>query len=217
MKHDIFFISFDETNAEANWKRLLQLHPHAKRLHAVGSISEAHVLCDQLASTECFWTIDGDNWLISALPAGAVPVADLTFAQAIDPIDETISTMGAIKLWKKGSFINTDMSRGDFCRYATQTTHSAQDVLSIHRYNATPYETWRKSFRHMAKCFAGIIPASALQQNIRKMELHKTLSIWSYRGYLDARNFIDECAGDFEQINLINDYSWLEMKFHDKY
>jgi hypothetical protein len=209
MSYDIFFISYRESNAEQNWERVKSIHPNAQRVHGVKGISEAHMMCNQLSKTNQFWTIDGDNWLLQKLPKSVIGGFDLVYFNSIDPIDGQIGSVGGIKLWTKNSIINQDMSKGDFCKFATKNSIVIQKTLSEHRYNATPFESWCHSFRHMVKCFSGIIPLDRLQQNIDIIEKHKTLDRWSYRGYLDAKKYIESCSGDFNKINLINDYDWL--------
>lgn len=211
-KHDIFFISYDETNAEKNWQRLLSLHPNAKRIHKFGSISESHLLCNKLCTTDRFWTIDGDNWLLCELFDSELDY-DLLFYQAIDGVDGNVDSGGAIKSWKKNSMIDVGMSKGDFCKNATTNYFLIHKVLSEHRYNCTPYETWRHTFRHMTKCFSGIITHKSLQINIDRVQKHKQLNVWSYRGYLDAKNYVEVCGNDFTKINKINDYDWLKTHF----
>lgn len=214
MIYDVFFISFDESNAEQNWQRVLDFHSTAKRIDKAGSISESHLACNNQSSTEWFWTVDGDNWLYKPLPIHHELTADLAIFEAIDPIDRTAGTSGAVKLWKKDRIINPNMSRGDFCKYAVQDMQVVRSIISEHAYNSTPYETWRKSFRHMVKCFAGIVASQSLQLNLDIMERHRSLNQWSYKGYLDAKTYVDECDGDFNLINRINDYEWLREKFY---
>lgn len=209
MSYDIFFISYHESNSEQNWKRLLSFHPNSQRIQNVEGISNAHMLCNELSKTHKFWTIDGDNWLIHKLPRGVTANNDLVFFNAIDPIDGQVSSVGGIKLWTKDSIINDNMSKGDFCKFATKNSIVVQKTLSEHRYNSTPFETWCHTFRHMVKCFSGIITKDKLQENIQIVEKHKNLNIWSYRGYLDAKKYVEECGGDFNKINLINNYDWL--------
>ena len=209
MSYDIFFISYRESNAEENWKRVKSLHSDAQRVHGISGIDDAHMECNRLSKTDRFWTIDGDNWLLEELPKTVTRNFDLIYYNSIDPIDGTTSSIGGVKLWMKDSIMNNNMSNGDFCKYATKTSDVIQKSLSEHRYNATPFETWQHSFRHMVKCFSGIITQTVLQPNIDKMEKHKDLDIWSYRGYLDAKKYVEECNGDFDKINLINDYDWI--------
>jgi len=64
---DIFFISYDESNCESNWRRLCEFHPNAKRIHGISGIDRAHRTVNELATTPYFWVIDGDNYLLSPL------------------------------------------------------------------------------------------------------------------------------------------------------
>lgn len=210
--YDIFFICYKESNQEENWQRLLEFHSNAQKISGVTGIAEAHMMCNELSTTERFWTVDGDNWLLQTLEIFNDHTQDLIFFNAIDPIDGNVSSIGGVKLWRKDSFINKDMSKGDFCKNATSTVILVQKTLSIHKYDNTPQEAWQHTFRHMVKCFSGIIPKECLTMNIKKLEEHKNLNKYSYRGYLDARQYVDECDGDFEKINLINDYDWLRSK-----
>lgn len=213
--YDIFFISFNESNAEQNWVRVKNLHPNAYRIHGIRSISKAHLVCNQLSSTDKFWTIDGDNWLLEKLPSYVEEINEFDQVQftTVDAIDHQIDSAGSVKLWKKDSFVNTDMSKGDFCKFATRNSIVIRKTLSEHRYDATPFEAWRHSFRRMVKCFGGILPSNVIELNVNKLEKHKTLNIWSYRGYIDARKYVIECSQEFDKINLINDYIWLEQQF----
>ena len=207
--YDVFFICYDESNREENWQRVLQFHPNAKRIDAVKGISNSHMMCNELSTTSHFWTVDGDNWLLEGLNENETTGEDLIFYTAIDCIDESVSTIGAVKLWKKNSIINADMSKGDFCKNATSTSVAVQKTLSIHKYDVTPYEAWRHTFRHSVKCFAGILPRDALIVYLSHVMKHKKLNQHSYRGYLDAKEYVEHCDGDFNKINLINDYDWL--------
>jgi hypothetical protein len=209
---DVFFISFDETNKEENWKRLLEFHPNAKRVDGVNGISTAHLICNQESTTSNFWTVDGDNWLLRSLSIPYDTDADLLMFKSIDCIDATISTIGAVKLWKKDSIVNKTMSKGDFCLNATRKAEEKHKVFSIHKYDNTPYEAWRHTFRQMVKCYSGILPPSALAINECNVQKHKDLNVYSYQGFLDAKEYVKECKGFFPKINLINDFEWLRSK-----
>jgi hypothetical protein len=210
--YDVFFICYAESNQEENWKRLLEFHSTARKISGVTGIGDAHMMCNDLSTTDRFWTVDGDNWLLEKLEIHKDYSQDLLFFNATDPIDGYASSIGGVKLWRKNSFINKDMSKGDFCKYATSTSLLLQKTLSIHKYNNTPQEAWQHSFRHMVKCFSGMIGLECLPLNIKLKENHRNLNIYSYQGYLDAKLYVDECGKDFEKLNLINDYDWLRSK-----
>ena len=64
------------------------------------------------------------------------------------------------------------------------------------------------------------LPLSALSTT-EVFDDGKNNAIWAYRGFLDAEKYVFECRknspmrkGDFMEINLINDYDWLENKFN---
>jgi len=210
--YNVFFICCGESNQEENWQRLLEFHPDARKISNITGISEAHLMCNELSITDRFWTVDGDNWLLEKLELAEEKDEDLIFFTSVDPIDGSVSTIGSVKLWRKNSFINQDMSKGDFCKHATKTSAAIEKILSIHKYDNTPEEAWRHTFRHLVKNMAGIIPRDCLPLNISRVKKHKKLNPYSYRGYLDAKQYIKECKGDFQKINLVNDYNWLKLK-----
>lgn len=214
--YDIFFICYDESNRIHNWNRVVELHPNAKMVCGIADIAKAHLKCNELCTTDRFWTIDGDNWLLNSLSIEDDYKEDLLFFDAIDPIDNHVSTIGGVKLWKKNSFINTTMSKGDFCKYATESYKVIHKKLSIHKYDNTPEEAWRHTFRHIVKSLTGIISKEVLEDNLNRAKEHKHLNPHSYRGYLDALKYVEECGEDFDKINLINDYKWLSLKCANK-
>jgi hypothetical protein len=236
---DVFFISYDEPNCEQNWQQLLTFHPKAKRIHGIQGINISHMICHDMSTTNKFWTVDGDNWLLRDLNittdkfwvdigGNQWVLKDLNINEeetelitfdSVDCIDKVPSGLGSIKLWTKNKIINNNMSKGDFCKNATSKLSNSQTILSEHRYNTTPYSTWKNSFRLMVKCYSYILP-NVLEQNIKKyqqinqLDDGKNNAIWGYRASLDAKKYVEQCNGDFDKINLINNYDWLETKFN---
>jgi hypothetical protein len=228
MNFDIFFISFNESNQEKNWQRVLDLHPTSMRLHGIKGIDRVHLACNQLATTEWFWTVDGDNWLLEKLEwTDYEDYVDLLMFHAIDPISEQWTKLGGVKLWRKDSFINTDMSKGDFCLNATKEKRSPLKVLSRTDYNVTPYEAWKTSFRHCVKLMSSIIASRPLAANRSdylehwKSTEHKDTGInnacWAFKGYQDAEQFVVNCDNNLDKLFMINDYTQLKQYFNDRY
>jgi hypothetical protein len=219
--YDIFFISYQETNAETNWQRLKQRHPHAKRIHGVQGIDRVHIACNSLATTPFFWTVDGDNLVVEDLEYNEPITTDLVMFKAYDPIVQgDTSSLGAVKLWRKDSFINTDMSKGDFTLNAVATKTMSDRVLSVSQYNASPFEAWRASFRHCVKLLSVILGERSA--NNREMYLDRWRKAqystqphaeWAYQGYLDAIEFVKQYDSNMVELNKINDYDWLEVYY----
>jgi hypothetical protein len=224
MDQTIFFISFNESNQETNWARVLELHPDAIRLHGIKGIDKVHLACNDLCSTENFWTVDGDNWLLEELIWDVDMPADLLLFNALDPFSGLPTNLGGVKLWKKDSIINKDMSRGDFCLNATAKKMSLRKVFSRTDYNNTPYEAWKTAFRHCVKLLSPIFKARP-NLNYADAYLEKWQSCgaldnginnaqWAYRGYLDAVKYVEDTAND---IHNINNYQWLKNYFDDQH
>ena len=224
MDQNIFFISFNESNQETNWARVLDLHPDAIRLHGIKGIDKVHLACNELCSTENFWTVDGDNWLLEELIWDVGVPADLLLFNALNPLNGLPTNLGGVKLWKKDSIINKDMSKGDFCLNATAKKMSLRKVFSRTDYNNTAYEAWKTAFRHCVKLLSSIFKSrSSLNYADEYLEQWKRCDTldngvnnarWAHQGYLDAVEYVEDTAND---IHNINNYQWLKNYFNERY
>lgn len=224
MDQNIFFISFNESNQETNWARVLDLHPAAIRMHGIKGIDKVHLACNELCSTENFWTVDGDNWLLEELVWDVEVPADLLLFNALDPLSGLPTNLGGVKLWKKDSIINKDMSKGDFCLNATAKKMSLRKVFSRTDYNNTKYEAWKTAFRHCVKIMSPIFK-SRPNLNYADMYLEQwkccdaldngvNNARWAHQGYLDAVKYVEDTTNN---IHNINNYQWLKNYFNERY
>jgi hypothetical protein len=223
--NDVFFISFNESNCEKNWNRLLEFHKDAKRIHGIRGIDRAHIACDNLSSTDSFWTVDGDNWITKTLEWYEDTNHNLIMFHSIDPFYEDMTLLGGVKLWRKNSMVNKNLDKVDFSLNATVNKKVIDKVFSITKYNTTPFDTWKTSFRHCVKLTSCIFRNRPYANNIdfyldkwRNTEnLDKENSRWAYNGYTDALNFTGEFDNDITQLKKINDFSWLKSFFEQRY
>lgn len=223
---NIFFISYNENNCEENWIRLLEFHPDAKRIHGITGINNAHIACNDLSSTDYFWTVDGDNWITKSLFLNTQLSNDLYMFKSIDPIYETATLLGGVKLWRKNSIVNSSMNKGDFSLNATNNKIIVDETFSITRYNTSAYDAWKTSFRHCVKLNSQIFKSRPsaknldfyLEQwkNIKKFDNNNNNANWCYNGFCDALEYT-QSTENFEDLNLINDYYWLQNYFKTKY
>jgi hypothetical protein len=226
---DIFFISFNEYNQEKNWKRVLELHPDAIRIHGIKGIDTVHLLCDKNSTTDYFWTIDGDNFLIKSLDWNISNHinTDLFLFDAIDPISNQTTSLGGVKLWRKSSIINPNMDKGDFCLNATNSKSVIHETFSITQYNSTPYEAWKTAFRHCVKLKSKLFENRKFAKNIdyyiAQWENCKNLNNgsnnadWAYKGLQDAEKYVKDNNEVYENLLKINDYRWLKNYFNSMY
>ena len=57
---DVIFLSYDEPTADENFELLQLFAPHAKRVHGVDGILNAHKECAKASSTNYFYVVDAD-------------------------------------------------------------------------------------------------------------------------------------------------------------
>lgn len=222
---DVFFISYKEEGCEANWLRTKYLHPNAIRLHGITGIDAVHVLCDQISTTEFFWTVDGDNWLNQKLEYNQDIDVDLLMFKAVDPFDGKPTLLGGVKLWRKGSMINKNIDKGDFSLNATNSKKVLEQTFSTTLYNSTPYDTWKTSFRHCVKLKSVIFKsrpnASNLEYYINRWAATKDSfsqnAEWAYKGFCDAEVYVNQCNDNLDELNKINNYAWLDSYYRELY
>ena len=219
-------MSYREANAEENWLRTKLLHPNAIRLHGIKGIDRVHLLCNLICSSDFFWTIDGDNWLINPLEYNYDNITtDLLMFKAIDPLTDTLTSLGGVKLWRATKFVNEDMSKGDFTLNATKDKIVLEVALSETRYNASAFDAWKTSFRHCVKCMTVIFRSRPLAKNLdyyinqwkQCQYIKRPNADFAYYGYLDAKEYSLLYDNNMLELQKINNYDWLEYYFNSKY
>ena len=227
----VVFLSYDEPNCEENWQRLQQLIPTALRVHGVKGSDAAHKACAlEAGSADRFWTVDGDNWLLSdARYYEQIIAKDLDTGTEIyshcakNPVTGLIYGNGGLKLWPRPvveqmktheACLTDDPGAAiDFCwklDYVLMPT-----VLSETRSADTAEQAWRSAFRESVKLvqIAGS-PATSIdnwrdyQAEINQHRLAVWLmvgmdhknGIWSILGARQAQNWIWKQNGDWRSI-----------------
>lgn len=223
---DIIFISYDEPNADENWKLLREIAPHAKRVHGVKGIAQAHIEAAKEVSTSHFFTVDGDN----------VVGDDFNWEKIIDfqkndrrvhvwqctnAVNNLIYGYGGIKLWPTDHIEHIQEYATDFT--TSVATHGFKlhlDVASITHFNTTPFNAWRSGFREAAKLASG---------NMTDERSCNRLSVWMNIGVdvefghdcmYGARCgalFGKEYSDDLQMMTKINDFDWLSKEYDNYY
>jgi hypothetical protein len=158
---DIVYLSYDEPNCEQNWQHLQSICPRALRVHGVKGSDAAHKACAQLASTDRFVTIDGDNQLRAEFLAQEFDVdldithSVLSFA-GLNSVNGLAYGNGGVKIWPRHVVENMRTheagegdSAVDFCWALDYVLMPGvwSDVLINH----TAHQAWRAGFREGVK------------------------------------------------------------------
>lgn len=189
---DIIFLSYDEPNAEANWAHLSNLAPWAKRVHGVKGFDAAHKACADLAETERFITVDGDNVVDEAFFNVRLTIDEETEGNHVfswagrNMINGLVYGNGGLKLWTRKMIrglrsheaATTQGSKVDFC-WDLNYKHLNNSYSQVWS-NATPFQAYRAGFREGVKMTLdrGLkVPAPKLKELIHPKN-YKRLLIW---------------------------------------
>jgi hypothetical protein len=181
---DIIFISYDEPNADENFKRLKARFPHARRVHGVKGIANAHFEAAKLANTSMFYVVDGDAEVLDSFDFSYKPPEwDRQYVHiwnARNPIGTTYG-YGGVKLFSKKLF-KTVTNQLDFSTTLASGIKLMDEVACMTRFNSDNSRAFRGAFREGAK----------LQMIIRsnKPEIERTEAAVRLARWLDPR---DDC------------------------
>ena len=109
------------------------------------------------------------------------------------------------------------MSAGDFSLNATKNKKVTDTVLSESRYNSSPFDAWKTSFRHCVKLSSIIFRNRPNAKNLdsylmrwrNTCNLNEPNSAYAYKGYLDALEYAGKFDNNWTELLKINDYDWL--------
>lgn len=150
---DIVFISFDEPNADENFQYLVSRFPHAKRIHGVKGIANAHMNAAKKSLTRFFYVVDGDCRVSDDFEFGFKPsVGDEDYVHiwlARNPICAPYG-YGGIKLFHKKFFKNVK-SQVDFSTTLTKDIKIHDEIAGTTVFNIDSERAHRAAFRESFK------------------------------------------------------------------
>jgi hypothetical protein len=222
------FISYDEPDAEANWARVLEKAPHAKRVDKVKGIFAAHCRAAELATTDMFYVVDGDAWLVDDWTFDFQPTVWNRHCAYVwcsrNPVNDLVYGYGGVKLFPRQKLIDAWLWQG-----LDMTTEVMKDITIMPkisnetRFNTDEFATWRSAFRECVKLFYH------LEQNPDNFYLENRLDEWmssgddrpygeySIKGATDAVEFVKKNIINLKILLKINDRKWLLKEFKRRY
>ena len=159
---DFVFISFNEPNKEYNYADLLNKVPWAKRVDGVVGFDSAHKAAAELAETEFFISVDGDNiidesFLLQTLDWGKTNKKAVHRWRAKNNINGLVYGNGGLVGWDKETCLTmkthenaeTEENKMDFCwGVPHENLHNCYSTTVI---NATPQQAFIAGFREGVK------------------------------------------------------------------
>lgn len=230
---DVFYVSYDELNSDANWERVVQMNSDAKRVHGVKGFDKAHRACALASTTSRFVVVDGDNWVNDGM--FDYEIDDTGYEDACysfksrNFINGLEYGNGGVKVWDKNTFLSSktheQSDSTDFCwdiRYF-QINHVSGTTVQ----NCTPYQAWRAGFREGIKMSQIDGKASKdlineiktiFRSNLSRLNVWCTVGrdvengIWSILGARQA--VLEQMRYDLPHTK-INDYDWFRDRWQE--
>ena len=100
--------------------------------------------------------------------------------------------------------------------------HEVVPILSGVSHYADSIDTaWRTAFREVIKLKNHLQATNNIDSEYRLSKWVSSseteLGIWSQRGAVDAVEYFDSVAGDFDKLKLTYEWTWLDNYFNQKY
>ena len=219
---DIIFLSYDEKYADKNYKSLASKFPRAKRVTGVAGIAEAHLAAAREASTDMFYVVDADAYILSDFNFDYMPeIYDRKAVyvwSSINPVNDLRYGYGGIKLFNTNMLLNYTGNSVDFATSISTRFKLMPGISNITVFNTDPFSSWRSGFRECVKLASKII-------SNQDTDTANRLNVWCTQG-------ADQPFGEFvingaragaaygkahmnqpELLGLINDFEWLKSQF----
>jgi|LakMenE01Jun11ns_1017448.scaffolds.fasta_scaffold9841145_2 hypothetical protein len=230
---DIFFISYNESNADENYKALLTKVPFAKRIHGVKGIHQAHLQAAKESTSEMFWIVDGDAQVLEdfEFTVPQIPYYNLQernhFNETVhvwksqNPINNLTYGYGGIKLFPKKLTLNMDLTKPDMTTSISNNFKVMPTVSNITQFNTDPFTTWRSAFRECVKLSSNVIDRYYDKETDHRLQIWCTEGIenkygeYAIDGAIEGKKYGENNIGNLQALSKINDFDWLKDKFEN--
>jgi hypothetical protein len=222
---DIIFLSYDETNAEKNWHSLRERFPHAQRVHGVKGVKNAHQQAAQLARSDFFFIVDGDNVIhpdFNFQVAFPMEKDTLYVWRCLNPVNDLVYGFGGVKLYNK--FLLLELQRPTSVDVATTVAPKYKPVFvtaSTTAFNSSDFEAWRGAFRESLKLTMNVLNNTGDKASRERLETwcargsDRPHGEWCVRGAQQGRQYAETHQQQHENLSLINDFDWLKTQFFE--
>ena len=216
---DVIFISYNEPNAEQNWRRVLEFAPWAKRVQGVQGIDRAHQAAAKLSATDIFYVVDADAYLIDDWTFDYQPDIfqreHTHIWRSQNPFNDLVYGYGGVKLMSRTKILENKTWRTlDYSTTVNADVKVMDAVSNISLFNTDKFSTWRSAFRECIKlCSQGNV------DYVNKWATKKDVEFFQYAvyGVLDAIDFFKENQSKPKILQQINDRAWLEKEYNVRY
>jgi hypothetical protein len=221
--YDIVFISYNELNADENYKKLINKFPRAKRVHGVKGIHQAHIKAASMCNTDMIWVVDGDadieedfnfNLVMSSYDIDCVHVW-----RSRNPINNLEYGNGGVKLLPRQLTLDMDVNTSDMTTSISKKFKAMNTVSNANAFNTDEFTTWRSAFRECCKLSSRTIERQFEEETQQRLDIWCTeghdaqFGEYAIAGAKAGRQYGLENKNNLEELRKINDFDWLKEQF----
>lgn len=223
---DIVFISYDEPQADTNWKELKSKFPRAIRVHGVQGMENALKAAAEVSKTPWYFAVFAKTELADTFKFDHVPDYFQTAKHYIFDCKNmlnglTYGHMGII-LYNCRMILESASYEDLGLDYTLSFPHEVVPELSCYgHFNSTPYHTWRTAFRETSKlAYFNYLTSDVDNEyrlNIWKTKAQGDYAEWCLRGAKDGIDFFQETQGNLTLMKQSFRWEWLRQRFVNLY
>lgn len=224
--YDIFFLSYDEINADENFNLLKSKFPHTKRIHGIEGILNAHKECAKKSLTKNFFVVDGDNIIANdfnfSVDDSLLTDDNVLVWRAINPVNKLVYGYGGVKLLPKKLILNMPNLIVDMTTSLSNKFKIVNIISSITKFNTSPFNAWRGAFRECVKLSSKSIDRQKNDQTEERLNIWRTINYnadfgeYVLMGAAHGEEYGTINRTDLEKLRLINDFNWLKKYYEFK-
>ena len=218
---DVIFISYDEPEAEVNWKKLQDKCPRAKRVHGVEGMENALAAAAELSSTPWYFCVFGKTELYPGFDFSFQPDYFQQPKHYIfyseNRVNKLVYGEMAVIMYNCNLILdNRDQEFG--LDYTLSFPHEVIPIISTYgNFNTSPYHTWRTAFREVGKLYDMQEKSPSVETEYR-IKIWETVAKgdyaeWALTGAKDGREFYQKYKDDFAYRKNSFNWQWLRNYF----
>ena len=213
---DIIFISYQEPNADKNFKHLLSRFPIAQRVHGIKGIHQAHIEAAKKSLTKMFWVVDGDAIVEKDFNFDyEVPKKDMNAVhvwRSRNPVNNLVYGYGGVKLLPRDLTLNMSIGTTDMTTSISDRFRPMEQVSNVSAFNTSPFNTWKSAFRECVKLSSKVIDRQEDSETEARLDAWcKSDDPIAVDGAIAGRKYGTENKNNKEAISKINDFAWIEQ------
>lgn len=223
--YDIVFISYNESFAEINFKKLQEkcstktIH----RINGVKGIHQAHIEAANIVKSKMFWVVDADAQLVDEFDFNYQVVKHNQDAVHVwrsqNPINDLVYGYGGVKLLPTRLTQQVDINKPDMTTSISSKFVAVETISNITAFNTDEFSTWRSAFRECVKLSSKVIDNQIDTETEARLDTwctsgaDKSFGSYAIAGAVAGRQYGLENKNNIEALQKINDYSWLNEQF----